>query len=204
MGGLAQRFERFMDFVVKGVPVSMNILLLNWVNWFREYKILRNCFLSFHLVYFLFHWRGIKDSSLFCTAFTGNNPWVRTIFSFFSRWIVRHVKNGRVQLCIESCIEFIFYLFGILSLCIFLIKLPLISSHLVGITCPYLPRCFSLKFWKFFPGSLLAKNFWISSFGGIASHWSNLRVIPPNTPVTTPFQNQSGICSSAWCDKHYS
>ena len=29
MGGLAQRFERFMDFVVKGVPVSMNILLLN-------------------------------------------------------------------------------------------------------------------------------------------------------------------------------
>ena len=110
MGFLAQRFERFMDFVVKGVPVSMNILLLNWVNWFREYKILRNCFLSFHLVYFLFHWRGIKDSSLLCTAFTGNNPWVRTIFSFFSRWIVRHVKNWRGQLCIGPCIEFIFYL----------------------------------------------------------------------------------------------
>ena len=104
----------------------------------------------------------------------------------------------------SSTIDGTYYFFGVLSLCIFLIKLPLISSHLVGITCPYRPRCCSLKFWKFFPGSLLAKNFWISCFGGMASHWSSLRVIPPHTPVTTPFQNQSGICSAAWCDKHYS
>lgn len=29
MGFLAQRFERFMDFVVKGVPMLMTILLFN-------------------------------------------------------------------------------------------------------------------------------------------------------------------------------